>query len=797
MSLKSNNNKRIIYKIAKASFISSKLKAGFMSLTIGLAICFIMVMGLSTLNYKTYEKETVKGMQDCMFYEVSLEQIDNLKQNENIKCVMTYRTGIERHIGDIKINPVYYDYDIEDIRTYKLASGNVPVKENEIVIDGYVLKELGKNAKLGEQLEILGQTFVVSGLLDNGKGLSYPVLFSKEYSKKGSIFENSRTDALIKITDDMKIPSTEYIKNFFFELGKENGIERRNVNYNDKFVESFSLDSKEISTFFVLSIAVLVVSGIVIYSIFYLSVSSKVREYAQFRTIGMSKKQMKKMIKIEGLNYCKLGITLGIIVGGIISYFLVREGYTFLNFVKISIVSIALGVFAVLISVSKPAKVASEVSPVEGLRYTGDNENISASSKLCRDLNPISLAKIEVKKNKKKTLMTLISLIIGGVLFIFAAAYSSAMDELAYARQGTFQNSEYHISFTEEAKENSKNGIYDVIKEKNNLTELKKELEQLEEIEKVKVNKAFPVKMEYNGELFDDVISPMYDSHTISAEKALIDGIGDYNKLKANKEVYFPMSGVFKEVFGWSPKINDKIELHYFNEEDRSLEVTVGGIGSNMFSGYNIEADNTTAYGWLLVPDNMYEEIVGDLDTTRSLHVATKNHIYNEKLDNKVKELVNKYEGIEITTFTDYYANAKENLAGFKNVILGMSVFIVLFSFINLINTVITSITSRKKEIAVLQSIGMSKKQVNKMLIFENIYLALPNCIISGILGPILSLVVIEIFEYFGMNYMIFHLPVFAILGYLFISIFVPSIVAICSIKIFNKESIVDRLRDN
>ncbi len=797
MKLQSNNNKRIIYKIAKASFISSRLKVAFMSITIGLAICFIMVMGLSTLNYKTYEKEIVKGMQDCMFYDVNKEQINNLKANKNIKCVMTYRKGIERNIGNIKINPVYYDYDIKEIQTYKLLEGSTPVKENEIVIDVYALKELGKTQKVGEELEILGEKFIISGLLDNGKGLSYPVLFSKEYSENGNIFENSRTDALIKIIDNMDIPSTAYIKNFFFELGTENGIPRRNVNCNDKFVDSFSLDSKEVLSFLGLSMLVLIISGIVIYSIFYLSVSSKVKEYAQLRTIGMSKKQMKKMIKIEGLNYCKLGITLGIIIGGIIAYFLVPNGYTLLNFIKIMVVSIILGVLAVLVSVTKPAKIASEVSPVEGLRYTGDTEKISASNKLCRNLSPRSLGKIEVNKNKKKTLMTLISLIIGGVLFIFAVTFSSSIDELAYSRQGIFQNSEYNISFTEEIKENSKNGIYDVIKEKNNLTELKKELEGLEEIEKVKANKAFNVKMEYKGEISDDTISPMDNSHTVSAEKAVIAGTGDYNKLKKNRKVYFTMAGVFKEVFGWSPELNDKITLHYFNNEDKSIEVTLGGIGSNMFSGYNVESDNTSADGWLLVPDNMYEEVVGDLDTTRSLRVATKNHIYNEELDNKIKEIVSKYDGLEITTFTDYYANAKRNLAGLKNAMIGMSVFIILFSFINLINTVITSVVSRKREMAVLQSIGMSKKQINKMLIFENIYLALPNCIISSILAPILSLLVIKIFKYFGMKYMFFHLPISAILGYLLISILVPSIVSICSIKIFNKQSIVDRLRQN
>ena len=87
MNLKSNNNKKVISQLARASFVSSKLKVAFMSITIGLAICFIMVMGLATLNYKTYEKEAVKGMQDCMYYEVSQEQIDDLKANENINVL--------------------------------------------------------------------------------------------------------------------------------------------------------------------------------------------------------------------------------------------------------------------------------------------------------------------------------------------------------------------------------------------------------------------------------------------------------------------------------------------------------------------------------------------------------------------------------------------------------------------------------------------------------------------------------------------------------------------------------------
>ncbi len=104
---------------------------------------------------------------------------------------------------------------------------------------------------------------------------------------------------------------------------------------------------------------------------------------------------------------------------------------------------------------------------------------------------------------------------------------------------------------------------------------------------------------------------------------------------------------------------------------------------------------------------------------------------------------------------------------------------------------------TRKKEIAILQSMGMTKKQVNKMIVSENIWLAIPNCLASSIIGPSFTYIAIKLFEKFGMNYMEFKLPILAIVAYLLISILIPTIIAISCIKIFNQESIVDRLREN
>ena len=144
MNLSRNNNNKVIHNIAKASLKESKIKNIFMILTISLAICFIMVLGLASLNYKTYEREIVKGMQDCIYYDVSKDQINNLQANENVGYVMEYRSGFEKETGDIKIKPIYYDYEIQEMSTYKLLKGNFPNKENEVVIDVIVAKELGK-----------------------------------------------------------------------------------------------------------------------------------------------------------------------------------------------------------------------------------------------------------------------------------------------------------------------------------------------------------------------------------------------------------------------------------------------------------------------------------------------------------------------------------------------------------------------------------------------------------------------------------------------------------------------------
>ena len=103
--------------------------------------------------------------------------------------------------------------------------------------------------------------------------------------------------------------------------------------------------------YFLIGFITFVGSGIVIYSIFYISVASNIRNYGQLRTIGTTKRQIKKMVYREGKLLAAIGIPIGLIVGNIIGYFLIPDGWCLLTTLC---VTIGVGLFTFIIVLDIP-----------------------------------------------------------------------------------------------------------------------------------------------------------------------------------------------------------------------------------------------------------------------------------------------------------------------------------------------------------------------------------------------------------------------------------------------------------
>ena len=186
-------------------------------------------------------------------------------------------------------------------------------------------------------------------------------------------------------------------------------------------------------------------SGIVIYSIFYISVASSIRSYGQLRTIGTTKRQIKKMVYREGKILAAIGIPIGLVIGNVIGYFLVPAGWYWLTTLC---VTVGVGLFAfmiVMIAIHTPVKRAAAVSPMEALRYSDYNGKVKESSVLHRKLTPASLAKMNLSRQRVKSILTILSLSIGGVLAVLISTMLVSYDGVAEARGRAFPVGEFNV----------------------------------------------------------------------------------------------------------------------------------------------------------------------------------------------------------------------------------------------------------------------------------------------------------------------------------------------------------------
>src|SRR5699024_5435576 len=141
----------------------------------------------------------------------------------------------------------------------------------------------------------------------------------------------------------------------------------------------------------------------------YLSVIGRIHQFGQLRTIGMTKKQMKKFVSKEGRLLFLKSAPIGIIIGIIVGYFILPEGFSIVNTLIIVACVFVIIYIITMISITKPSKIASNVSPIEAIRYTPqDTMKNKANKKVCRNLSSIGLGIMNFAKNKKKATITML-----------------------------------------------------------------------------------------------------------------------------------------------------------------------------------------------------------------------------------------------------------------------------------------------------------------------------------------------------------------------------------------------------
>ncbi|MDE5741656.1 MAG: FtsX-like permease family protein [Oscillospiraceae bacterium] len=810
MKMLKNNNGAILRKLTMRSLKSGKMRNIFIIITVALSAALISGLAGFALAMDKKEDRDLSVQPHVIYGDLSNNQVESIKNDERVEDIVRYKHGGSMEVENYEIRPSYFSDEGKIIASMRsdITEGSYPEKINEAVVSKEYMKKIGKEPVIGAEFSVTWldgstETYTVTGFNDLESESQFYIMLSEEYAENGSQLKDVSYTAASRIVGVANMDAQTFL-NTIRGIGGEYGIPRHQISENSNFVIKISnIRASTLLAVIVISAAVLFVSVFVIYSIFYISVTGRIRQFGQLRTIGMTSKQIRKTVRYEGIFLSAMGSLIGILVGTAFAYFIVPKGFYLPNTLITAVLTIAATSLTVMFSVKKPAKIAAAASPIEAAKMNDNGGGTTSSKKGKRKLTPFGLAKISADSNRKKSAMTAVSLGIGGVIFVMGTTLIASYNIEEYSRVGKYHFGDYVLEISDNAVQTSEHGAAD-IQINNPLTkEIEAEIAAFDGVKKVTRYDRFSVQYEYNNYQPSDSVMPFESRYTDVMNKCRAEGEAfDYDKMVRNKEIIICNNDQALEIYGWKFETGDTVKLKWYDGyEYREDNFTVAGsfdIGK-LLKLNDEDADYLTiGTGWFYIPMDLLKTMFPDeYDTSDGLVVEVEDY----KTDMAVKEFLQKYADsdphLRLTCFSDVVNNDKSNYYLVAGMVWGLSAFIIGFALINLINTLVSNIMSRKREFAMLCSIGMNGGQLKKMIIGEGLILAAKNIIITAVFGTAAGYVLIQIMREFAATYLHWHFPGWYILGYIAMVLIVPVLISAVITKILEKKTLVERLRES
>ena len=808
------NKKRTIVTI-----IGTMLSVALITAVSSIYLSFIS----SLINFEKYEK----GDFHVVFYDVPLDKINNLKNNRKIEeTYLTQNIGYAK-LQDSKNKDKPYAFvkaftaDSLKNLSIKLTEGRLPEKDDEIAIpthlktNGRVELKVGdtitlnvgtrvsegneltqQNEYSGDNLEEIinttPKTYKIVGVIErpatNIESYSAPgytfITFVAEknisnkadiyckYTKEGSKDYINVTANILGVPEEVlkKIESpntlqTNEADKYIQEMQKA----KYNYNLNSYLIdlETNPLNNNSVGE---LGTVVAIVCGIIVFTSvfciknsFDISISEKIKQYGMLKSIGATKKQIKKNVFFEASILGILGIPLGLLLGIIASFILIIISNYFLgdmlarglkltlSFSWISfVVAIGLGIITIYLSALKSARKASKISPIESIRNSGE---IKIKSKKIRTPKLIKrifgiggeISYKNLKRNKRKYRTTVISITVSVFVFIALSYFMNlAFEEI----KNEIKLKDYNISLLADTQDDEQ--LYKKIIETTKLDNIKSyTISKYSNCQIVNPQYTKEYKDFHSDESDDD--NGYFDGNinvrTLNNEqyKKYVEQLGLDNDEMTNKVIlvdkqtaskYDKEKGkyIIKNIKRFDYKKNDKINCK--TENDTRFELSIGIITNVIPKEFEANADY-----FLIINEETFEKYFDMNNVTICYDSSNVN-----KLQDDIDEMLNGY-SYNINNIEEN-ANTMRKLFTLVGIFLyGFIIVITSIGITNIFNTITTNMELRKPEFAMLKSIGMTTKEFNKMIRLETIFMGIKSLVFSIPIGIGLSYLIYKAFS--------------------------------------------------
>ncbi|MEX2842619.1 ABC transporter permease [Clostridioides difficile] len=787
-------------KIAKSNLKQNKSKSILIIITIILSTLMLSSIGIYIVDAGAYQKEnTIKysGNYQGILANVDEKQADILSNHADVELTGEMNgVGVEKLEDDSNISLAYMNEDALKLNSFEFIKGKLPSKENEIVLDSGALKALGyKNKDLGEKIKIsyddyksdkkIEKEFIISGILKTSEiseaGKYYYAIISESYMRNTRDMSQEDFNIYVKFNDKSNL-SIEQAKEKLDKIANDIGLDTINTAVNENYINALKPDMETIMGGVFVGLVIVLFSILVIYNIFYISIVTKVQEFGKLRAIGATKKQIKNIVFKEGFILAGIAIPIGIILGYVLANIIIKS---FMDIdVKSSRLPVILSVvvisfISVVLSLLKPMKVASKVSIVDAVRYTGNKISNKSKRKGYKNINLKRLSHANLERNKKRTYMTLASLILSGTIFITVSTALESFDAEKMAREHFPYDIEVRLSGYEMNSDKNPKDNLNILQMDNPLSkDFFNQIKNMEGIKRIESARSVKIGMEdYDVEFKYDLLQSINENDVKSLNKNIIDGKINLERLQTGDEIVITHVDTAKEM---GVKAGDKIRLTLYDGDKKikkEFKVQAIAMGVPSFGIGKDFIDRTLKY-----------------DSTSSLGIYTEEGKYQEIKDS-IKKIA-KNNGFLETDFIDSRIESNKATISFIK-IMGYTLtgIIGVIGFMNLVNTMITSIVTRKKELGMLQAIGLTNKQLVKMLNSEAIYYTSGMMIGSILFGGILGYIAVIFLKKTGLSYATYSLPIVPILLMIVCILIAQFITTYLIGRSFNKESLIDRVR--
>lgn len=770
---------------------------------------------------------TVQDLTQTQFEEVKhFEKID--RYGYTIFMATAENKELDQSMTEIR----YADEFGAESYMCKPAKGRMPQAYDEIALSTITMELLGVPKELGSKV-ILEYTlsgvkqsheFVLSGYwkgdpLFLAQEVWVSKSFCKENVKQATVESLSAGDLEGSYNLSLWLENVFNLNQYEKEIGERYKISQTAARVSvNPAVNLFEGDAIPYNSIVLLLLIIFISGYLIIYNVFYISITRDIRTYGLLKNIGTTGTQLKQIVRSQAWILSCVGIPVGLfigyLVGNIMTPYLLVEGIgakveVVLNTHPLIFVTAALfSLFTIFMGSMQPCRIVAGISPVEAVRMT-ENDLETRSGKTGK-ITPAAMAAGHMRRTWKKTILVVISLALP--IVVLNATYTIIKGFQFDNYINSFISCDFNISglastgTASELKGVTQEVISEVMKHPDTLStalvydsESKHELSEtgyknlsniIQSAQDVDFLDTYAAGIERQFLDKREVISHVLGMNKAAFDKlSMIEGEADYAAFSSGEYV---IMGNQDQGLGQYYNTGDQVELSF--ENGSSKYYTVMGIVDIPYDlGYRFGTGNWFDYTFIL-PETEYISMEGNE------HAMLAGVDVKEGRDQSYEKWLADYiESSEKTLYVESKLTILDECKAFvRKYYVIMSILctvLFLIGLLNLFNTSSVTMMARRKELSILEAVGMTKKQSSRMLVTEGMItlgmaVLLADTLGTAIAGPMIKETVGKTFFYMGEMTILPSIVIFPLMAV--IAIAVP----IYNFKQMQKETIMERLRN-